>query len=47
MREVATIQGQYAALAVVSHLAHRVAEEAEYDLIDALEQEIRDQWDRV
>lgn len=45
MREVAEIQGQYAALAVVSHLAYQVAEESEYGLIDALEERIRARWD--
>jgi hypothetical protein len=45
MGKVASIRGQYAALAVVSHLAYQTAENADYVLIDALEQEIRDRWD--
>ena len=44
MREVAAAEGQYAALAVVSHLAYQVAEEAEYGLIDTLEEETRARW---
>jgi ABC-type nitrate/sulfonate/bicarbonate transport system substrate-binding protein len=46
MRDVAAIQGQYAALAVVSHLAYQGADEADRNLVDTLEQETRDRWDR-
>ncbi|RYG96682.1 MAG: hypothetical protein EON58_11495 [Alphaproteobacteria bacterium] len=44
MREVAAAEGQYAAFEVVSHLAYQVAEEAEYGLIDTLEEETRARW---
>lgn len=47
MREVATIQGQYAALAVVSHLAYAGSDGADCEVIDALEREIRTSWDNV
>jgi len=47
MRQVAAVKGQYAALAVISHLAYQVAGEAEYELIDTLEERIRARWDRA
>jgi hypothetical protein len=47
MREVSSVDGQYAALAVVSHLAYQGVEEADFDLIDALEQETRNMWDKI
>jgi hypothetical protein len=47
MRKVAAVKGQYAALAVISHLAHQVTEEAEYGLIDTLEEEARARWNRA
>jgi hypothetical protein len=44
MRQVAAVKGQYAALAVISHLAYQVAEETEYRLIDTLEEGTRVRW---
>lgn len=43
--EVAMTEGQYAALAVVSHLAYAGSEGIDCELIDTLEQQIRMRWD--
>ncbi|SCX34658.1 hypothetical protein [Agrobacterium rosae] len=45
MHEVAVFEGQYAALAVVSHLAYAGSEGVDHELIDTLEQQIRMRWD--
>ena len=45
MHEVAATEGQYAALAVVSHLAYAGCEGVDCELIDTLEQQIRMRWD--
>lgn len=45
MHEIAAIEGQYAALAVVSHLAHAAGDGVDCEMIDTLEQQIRKQWD--
>ncbi|WP_421358028.1 hypothetical protein [Agrobacterium rosae] len=45
MHEVAVFEGQYAALAVVSHLAYAGSEGFDHELIDTLEQQIRMRWD--
>ncbi|MEV4608223.1 hypothetical protein MRBLMR1_003259 [Neorhizobium sp. LMR1-1-1.1] len=45
MREAAAIQGQYAALTVISHLAYAGNENLDCDAVDTLEREIRMRWD--
>lgn len=45
MHELAATEGQYAALAVISHLAYAGSEGVDCELIDALEQKIRMRWD--
>ncbi|BBD37135.1 hypothetical protein Amn_20150 [Aminobacter sp. Y103A] len=45
MHDVATTEGQYAALAVVSRLAHAASDGVNGEIIDRLEQQIRRQWE--
>lgn len=45
MHEIAATEGQYAALAVVSHLAHAAGDGVDCEMIDTLKQQIRKQWD--
>ncbi|MCX8998863.1 hypothetical protein NOF55_17265 [Rhizobiaceae bacterium BDR2-2] len=45
MHEVAATEGQYAALAVVSHLAYALSDSVDCEMIDTLEEQIRMQWD--
>jgi hypothetical protein len=45
MHKVAATEGQYAALAVVSHLGYAGNEDDDCELIDTLAQQVRMRWD--
>ena len=45
--EVASVKGQYAALAVICYLAYQGSEDVVCDIVDSLEKAVREQWDGV
>lgn len=47
MREVASFQGQYGALAAISHIAYAGRDGVDCEVIDTLEQEIKTQWNNA